>query len=268
MKKLLLTLSSAFIALSTLFLTGCEKEDPDAISMDTVNKGIEIITGADGKEYQVVDLGTGVKWAVCNIGASSPEQTGSFFSWGEVTTKDAYSMKNYKWSQDGDLFSFTKYCNDSKRGTRDNIIQLEDADDAAKVIMGKDWYIPEEYDFRQLLTKNNCTCKWCKLNGIGGYLFTSVKKGYEGNSIFIPLSGTKDNKLIRFEGQDGWYWCNTLGYEYEYNKDDEEIKDVKYSIVTQKASVLFLEHADIDNHIISSKERFYGLPIRPIYVGD
>jgi hypothetical protein len=31
-----------------------------------------------------VDLGLSVLWAECNLGASSPEGTGLFYSWGEV----------------------------------------------------------------------------------------------------------------------------------------------------------------------------------------
>lgn len=57
MKKFLPVLSIVIASFSTLLLSGCEKEDPDAIKMEDVNKGIQIKIGADGKEYQVVDLG-------------------------------------------------------------------------------------------------------------------------------------------------------------------------------------------------------------------
>ena len=37
--------------------------------------------------YEYVDLGlpSGLKWATCNIGASSPEEYGLYFAWGETT---------------------------------------------------------------------------------------------------------------------------------------------------------------------------------------
>ena len=35
-------------------------------------------------KYKYVDLGLSVKWATCNIGASSPEEYGFYFAWGEV----------------------------------------------------------------------------------------------------------------------------------------------------------------------------------------
>ena len=37
--------------------------------------------------YEYVDLGlpSGLKWATCNVGASSPEEYGLYFAWGETT---------------------------------------------------------------------------------------------------------------------------------------------------------------------------------------
>ena len=47
-----------------------------------------------GHDY--VDLGLSVKWARCNIGAFSPEQYGSYFAWGETSTKSSYTSGNSK----------------------------------------------------------------------------------------------------------------------------------------------------------------------------
>jgi hypothetical protein len=256
MKKNLLALSIALLSFSATFLTSCEKEDKDAISMNDVNVGAKPIN-VNGKDYEVVDLGltTGVLWATCNMGASSPEETGLLFAWGENTTKQSYEWGNYGWSN-GDELSIYKYCTNAQYGTVDNKTTLELADEAPNATLGEGWRIPSESDFRDLLTTRNCTAKWCKLNGVGGYLFTSVRKGYEGNSIFIPLAGMLDHNKTRFAGQYGWYWCNTLYYDSENQKS-----------ITTEASVLWLEHTDIDNHIIKSRPRSVGLPIRPIYVG-
>lgn len=35
------------------------------------------------KQYQWVDLGLSVKWATCNVGASTPEEYGNYYAWGE-----------------------------------------------------------------------------------------------------------------------------------------------------------------------------------------
>ena len=37
----------------------------------------------DSKKHKAVDLGLSVKWATCNVGASSPEEYGGYYAWGE-----------------------------------------------------------------------------------------------------------------------------------------------------------------------------------------
>ena len=258
MKKNFLLLSIALVSLSSIVLTGCEKEDPDAIKMEDVNKGIQLITAKDGKDYEVVDLGptSGNLWAVCNMGATSPEQTGSFFAWGETEAKNDFGWPSYRWSDDDGVELF-KYCLDRDRGKYDGITTLQPEDDAPTQLLGEDWHIPSKQDFNELTTKKNCTAKWCKLNGVGGFLFTSVRKGYEGNSIFIPLAGMNDSDHARFAGQYGWYWCNSLYQDPE---------SLKYS--TTEATCVWLEHGDVDNHVVKSRPRRAGLPIRAIYTGS
>ena len=41
-----------------------------------------------------VDLGLSVKWATCNVGATSPEDYGHYFAWGEISPKDEYTDDN------------------------------------------------------------------------------------------------------------------------------------------------------------------------------
>lgn len=259
MKKYLLTASIA--ALSTLLLAGCEKEDKDAISMSDVNKGIQIVEGKGGTEYEVVDLGllSGNLWAKCNIGATSPEKTGSYFAWAESSPKTNFKWNLYEWCNE-DKYSLTKYCAKTDKDDYgynffyDDITIIQESDDAATAIMGERWHVPTVDDFRELLTSRNCDIKWCKLNGVEGYLFTSVRKGYEGNSIFIALSGMNDNGNIRFGKQRAYLWSNELYYD-----------DINHHYVSTTASVLELEHTDVDNHVIGSRERYLGLPIRPVY---
>ena len=45
-----------------------------------------------------VDLGlpSGILWATCNIGASSPSEAGNYYAWGEKESKDAYGWETYK----------------------------------------------------------------------------------------------------------------------------------------------------------------------------
>lgn len=43
-----------------------------------------------------VDLGLSVLWAAYNVGASSPEEYGGYYAWGETSTKSDYTWENYK----------------------------------------------------------------------------------------------------------------------------------------------------------------------------
>ncbi len=47
--------------------------------------------------HEAVDLGlpSGTLWATCNVGASSPEELGDYFAWGETKPKEKYSDENY-----------------------------------------------------------------------------------------------------------------------------------------------------------------------------
>lgn len=250
-------------AFSVLFLTGCgNDDDKNSISMSKVNQGVEIQEGTD---YEFVDLGlpSGTLWAKCNIGATSPEKPGSFFAWGETQTKDIFNTNNYKWCNDGILHRITKYNVDPDSDLRDDKRDLELADDAANVIMGEGWQIPTVRQYRELMNSMYCTSKWCKLNGTGGYLFTSVVEGYEGRSIFIPIVGYKDVDKLRFADERGYYWCNSL---YEDKTFDEKKKEFVTSIKTLEASTFCMEHLDVDNRIIDSRTRYLGLPIRPVLV--
>lgn len=268
MKNYLLSAALICTAFSTLLLNGCKKdEDKDSISMNSVNQGIEIVLGPDSiTEYEVVDLGLPSKtlWAKCNIGATSPEMTGHFFAWGETQTKDTFTDKNYKWCVEGSINKINKYTVNEPCYVIDNKRVLELADDAAHAIMGEGWSIPTENQFRELLNSRYCTAKWCKLNGVGGYLFTSVRKGHEGNSIFLPLAGQKDFETVRFAQDYGYYWCNSLSKSSTVNDD----KEIIVSISTIEANVLWLEHMDFDNHVIMSRTRYLGLPIRAVYTNQ
>ena len=120
------TLSLAIGALLTVCLTGCEKKDKEAISMDDVNKGIITVPGKDGKEYQVVDLGIGVYFATCNIGATSPEQPGLMFAWGELQPKEYYRWTNYAWNKEnGRIHNGRRLGHSQRSGFQETVHQKE-----------------------------------------------------------------------------------------------------------------------------------------------
>ena len=148
--------------------------------------------------YEYVDLGlpSGLKWAKCNVGASSETESGVYFQWGETSGVSEslvgkYSDENYSWSSyehcEGTRNTLTKYNINNGQGTVDNKTTIESVDDAATQIMGDGWRMPTRNDIGELLTNTTQNQVW-NYNGTGvdGYEFTS---DINGNSIFIPTAG-------------------------------------------------------------------------------
>ena len=141
--------------------------------------------------HDFVDLGlpSGALWAACNIGASSQEQLGSLFAWGEVTPKTAANatLENYRyWSGSSNAqYSWLEYY--SKYTTDDMKLILEPGDDAAKVVMGGDWRMATSYDYQELVANTAITST--SVNGVDGALFTATN----GNTLFIPYNNSDNS---------------------------------------------------------------------------
>lgn len=148
--------------------------------------------------YEYVDLGlpSDLKWATCNVGASSETESGVYFQWGETSGVSEslvgkYSDENYSWATykhcEGTRNTLTKYNINNGYGTVDNKTTIESVDDAATQIMGDGWRMPTSNDIGELLT-NTTQNQVGNYNGTGvdGYEFTSQ---INGNSIFIPTAG-------------------------------------------------------------------------------
>lgn len=170
---------------------------------------------------EAVDLGLSVKWASWNMGASAPEDYGTYFAWGEVEGNWRYSSSTYKWC-DGSSNNFTKYNNNSSYGTIDNKTVLDPEDDAAHVNWGGSWRMPTDAEWSEL--RNNCTWTWTIQNGVNGRLVTSNKEGYTDKSIFLPAAGSLDSSLFD-AGSYGRYWSSSLytnprsAYSVNFNSD-------------------------------------------------
>ena len=165
--------------------------------------------GLKGK-HEYVDLGlpSGTLWATCNIGASSPEDRGDFFAWGETkgcnSGKTRFAWSTYKWCN-GSYNSLTKYCNNGDwgyNGFTDYKTKLELEDDAAYVNWGPAWRMPSYEQFQELI--GYTTYEFTTLNDIGGYKFTSKTND---KSIFLPTTGYRDDELTGWRGH---YWSCTL----------------------------------------------------------
>ena len=149
-------------------------------------------------EPESVDLGLSVKWATCNVGATTPEEYGDYFAWGETEPKQNFSWEIYKWCN-GTKSTITKY------NATDGLTTLLPADDAAHVNWGGQWRMPTKEELTEL--REQCTWKWVTINGIKGNKVT----GPNGNSIFLPAGGsynTFDDQLNSV-GVHGWIYSST-----------------------------------------------------------
>ena len=140
---------------------------------------------------EAIDLGLSVKWASFNLGASSPDDFGDYFAWGETEPKANYSWSSYKWCM-GSSNTLTKYCNSSYgyNGFSDTKTVLDPEDDAAAINLGGPWRMPTDAEWTEL--RENCTLTRTTQNDVNGCLVT----GPNGNSIFLPAAGYWSSSLI------------------------------------------------------------------------
>lgn len=173
----------------------------------------------NGHDYVDLGLPSGTLWATCNIGAPKPEDFGNYFAWGETTGYDEgkreFDDEHYKFLRKGgslgSKWMYTKYCFDKKYGIIDEKRFLDDEDDAAFVLWGKDWRMPTAEQARELINEKYTSCKYVKQKRVKGMLITSKKNG---NSIFLPEAGFHDysyerssqKKSCSFLKKRGQYW--------------------------------------------------------------
>ena len=174
----------------------------------TITANTEFVANFEEFTPEYVDLGlpSGLKWATCNVGATTPEGYGDYFAWGETEPKDYYEWSNYKYCNSS-YDTMTKYCTNSSDGTVDNKTTLELTDDAAHVNWGGNWRMPTYDELSELKNTNNCTWTWTTQNGVNGYKVTSK---VNGNSIFLPAAGCRYSDDLTPAGSFGNYWSSSL----------------------------------------------------------
>lgn len=184
-----------------------ENEDGNGDENDGENNSTGYING-----YEYVDLGLSVKWASCNIGATKPEEYGSYFAWGETkpTSKTRAEWRYYE------------LCDGSRESCKDIGANISGTKyDAATSIMGKGWRMPTLEEWKEL--KSKCDFEWSTVNGIEGLKVT----GPNENSIFLPAGGDITTLGTGDENR-GNYWTPNHDYGgeiyqaecvrfYEYN---------------------------------------------------
>lgn len=152
---------------------------------------------ADGKYFYLsegiwVDLGlpSGILWAAYNVGATSPEEYGEYYAWGETEQKEYYIDENYNWYFIGEEISGTSY-------------------DVAHVKWGDGARMPTYEEVLELI--HNCNFKCDTYNGgKGNYVI-----GPNGNNIFLPLAGYYTDEL-EGEGYQCAFWSGSYCIENSY----------------------------------------------------
>ena len=187
-----------------------------------------------------VDLGlpSGTKWADRNVGASSPEDYGGYYAWGETEEKAVYDWSTYKWCKGSD-YTLTKYCTKSSCGTVDNKTVLDPEDDVAHVKWGGAWKMPTLDQVKEL--RDNCSSELTTVNGVKGRKFTSK---INGNSIFLPAAGYRLDSDLGNAGSYGCYWSSTL---------DESNPGIAYDLYFGSGNAFW-----------GRNDRRYGQSVRPV----
>ena len=161
--------------------------------------------------HGAVDLGLSVKWAICNIGATAPYETGDFFAWGETRPKDFYDWSTYKYGDYlNDRKELTKYCTDSTYGEIDHLSLLCDSDDAAAVAWGNGWRMPTYDEILEL--RENSTFEIMTVSGVTGVVVT----GPNDKNLFFPFAGDVEGQLPSGKDTYAILWSSTLCEENNY----------------------------------------------------
>ena len=138
---------------------------------NSTNDTISEASGSvDGHDY--VDLGLSVKWARCNVNASSPQKKG-------ICSKIGFDSL-YPYQQRELLLSLG--INGYPHNDKDlgGIAEF----DISTEKWGNNWRTPSKIEWKEL--KDNCNFEAFELEGVAG---VKVSSRLNGESIFIPLSG-------------------------------------------------------------------------------
>jgi len=235
MKKLFFLTVSLLVSVAML-MTACKKDNPKPDNADN-----QETPGGGTTSVNWVDLGlpSGLLWADCNVGAQKPEDYGNFYAWGETSAKGEYNWDTYAYGSGS--FELTKYCGMPLYGLNDftdSLTTLEASDDVAMVKLGDGARIPTKAEWQELKAKTTNT--WTTRNGVYGCLLTASN----GNSIFLPAAGRRENMNHWYMGSAGYYWSS--------------------SVMTEGPSDAWIFQIFSSGNEFWSLQRCYGLSVRAV----
>ncbi|MDE5919632.1 MAG: hypothetical protein K2H05_09010 [Duncaniella sp.] len=133
-------------------------------------------------DNDLVDLGLSVRWARYNVGASSENEAGGLFGYGDVTgVNNSIDVADYA---SGDIYKTSA--------------------DIANRAWGGKVTLPTAAEFEELF--NSCSKEWTEVDGVAGFRLT----GPNGNSIFLPAAGSRTISEISSAGIEGRYATGSI----------------------------------------------------------
>lgn len=229
-------------------------------TVNTLNNNISglrsVIINMKANGHEWVDLGlpSGTIWATMNIGASSENDGGLYFQWGDVTgcepenvgdgagqkefTGNDYRFYSYS-SGDSTNYYYTKY------NVTDAKTTLDLEDDAAHTIMGGEWQMPT---LVQLVELYNNEYVEVTDNSADGYM--TIRSLANGNVLIMPLvSAVSSGEPGTIKG----LWTN---------EKVEPEPDSSIPMTVTNATIF-----DTENGFGSATDRYCGLPVRGVING-
>lgn len=170
-------------------------EDDVYIFQDDCFAGRSIRPVLGNVKYNSVDMGLSVDWATCNIGAVTPWEAGDYFAWGETAPKLSYFESN-----------------SATHGKILEDIGGSEIYDAAVINCGLGWRLPTKEEFQELI--DNCDWTWAEHNDHTGYFVTSR---INGNTIFFPVTGWKEDGGHGNPETHGVYWSSSVHEDSDYS---------------------------------------------------
>lgn len=209
--------------------------------------------------YEYVDLGlpSGTLWATTNIGADSVYQVGGYFMWGGITSDvESYDWAHYPYGDSE--WTLTKYCTQNMRGKDgfvDSITVLLPEDDAATQNRGPEWRTPT-------------IDEWQELNNTD-YTVQEAVTDYRGTGVggVIVYKKTKEEGATYYPAMDVHVFLPGGGYyDGTHIKYVESNSSVEYWSSTLNAGSCSMAF-DKKGNGYGAGERYFGKPVRPVYVG-
>lgn len=204
---------------------------------------------------QAVDLGlpSGTIWAGWNIDATSPQEEGGYYAWGEITTKEDFTWINYFDTKEYEektypgislpslVLKFKTYGLGASRSI------IGSSRDVARVKWGHPWKMPSIVQIEELVRE--CKIREVKIHSNSNIYF--LLTGPNNKSILIPST------YIYYKGEKRATWSRVMFWS-------GELQPEKYDNDGMNAYCLkrvLLEHRTV----IGNEWRCSGLNVRAVY---